>query len=257
MSKKNLPHIPIYVGDWEKDCNVLSLTAEAAWFRIVLKMWTKGKQSTIKMPSKSLQNLWRCSLQEINEILDELVFNEICEMQRLDGFIEFTCRRFQKENQISEIRSQARKTGYLKNKTESNNQQKEIKNPQNADNDNDNDIDNDINYDNDIQNNVEIQPTFDEFWDLYDNKKGKVIAQRMWQKLPHSDKLKIMEFIPLYKKHQPNEKFRRQAQGFFSNRIWEDEGYSKPINNQNGTTQTNGSDRSHLKQRIAEKLQSR
>ena len=141
MSKKNLPHIPIYVGDWEKDCNVLSLTAEAAWFRIVLKMWTKGKQSTIKMPTKSLQNLWRCSLQELKEILDELVFNEICDMQTTEGFVEFTCRRFQKENEISEIRSQARKTGYLKNKTESNNQQNENKNLQNADNDIDNDND--------------------------------------------------------------------------------------------------------------------
>ena len=59
MTKKNLPNIPLYIGDWEKDCNVLSLESEAAWLRIVFKMFTNGKQSTYKLPTKGLQNLCR------------------------------------------------------------------------------------------------------------------------------------------------------------------------------------------------------
>lgn len=109
-NKKNLPNIPIYIGDWERDCNVLSLEAEAAWMRIVFKLWTKGKQNSIKLPTKSLQNLWRCSGEKINEILDELVFNEIAEITVDDRFVEFTCRRFVKENKLSEIRSNAGKS---------------------------------------------------------------------------------------------------------------------------------------------------
>ena len=42
MTKKNLPHIPLYVGDWKKDCNVLSLSAEAAWLNIIFILHTKG-----------------------------------------------------------------------------------------------------------------------------------------------------------------------------------------------------------------------
>lgn len=107
MAKKNLPNIPIYVGDWERDCNVLSLKAEAAWLRIIFKMWLKGKQSVYKLPTKSLQNLWRVSSEEMHEIIEELKFNEICEILEKEGFVEFKSRRFQKENELSEKRSKA------------------------------------------------------------------------------------------------------------------------------------------------------
>lgn len=142
MNKKNLPHIPLYIGDWEKDCNVLSLESEAAWLRILFKMFSKGKQSTIKMPTKSLQNLWRCSAEKTQEILADLKYNEICEIQQEQGFVEFTSRRFKRENELSQIRSEARKSGYDKNKSQSNANQNKNKKPQNADIDNDNNNDN-------------------------------------------------------------------------------------------------------------------
>jgi len=138
MSKKNLPNIPIYIGDWEKDCNVLSLEAEAAWLRIVFKLWTKGKQNSIKIPSKSLQNLWKCSADKIQEILDELIYNEIADIKQQQGFVEFTCRRFEKENELSKIRSNARKGVNSNDKTPSKPNQKSNKSEQNSDYDNDN-----------------------------------------------------------------------------------------------------------------------
>ena len=85
----------------------MSLESEAAWLRIVFKMFTNGKQSTYKLPTKGLQNLWRVSEEKANEIIEELMDYNICEIQ-IDGrFIEFTCRRFEKENEISEIRKEA------------------------------------------------------------------------------------------------------------------------------------------------------
>lgn len=107
MSKKNLPNIPLYIGDWEKDCNVLSLRAEAAWLRIIFKMFTNGKQSTYKLPTNGLQNLWKVSITEVNEILQELIDFDICEINTYGRFTEFTCRRFKKENDISEVRKGA------------------------------------------------------------------------------------------------------------------------------------------------------
>lgn len=136
MSKKNLPNIPIYIGDWERDCNVLDLASEAAWMRIVFKLWTKGKQNTIKIPTKSLQNLWRCDKNTMLEIIDDLIFNEICEISIEERFIEFTCRRFVKENKISEVRSEAAKGKSKSSKRETKAKQTISKIEQNSENEN-------------------------------------------------------------------------------------------------------------------------
>lgn len=133
MAKKNLPNIPIYIGDWERDCNVLSLEAEAAWMRIVFKLWTNGKQNTSKMPAKSLQNLWRCGPDKVNEILDELKYNDICEIHINGAFVEFTCRRFVRENEISEIRREAAKGKREAAKFKQKQSKNEAKQVQNAD----------------------------------------------------------------------------------------------------------------------------
>jgi len=165
MAKKNLPNIPIYIGDWERDCNVLSLESEAAWMRIVFKLWTKGKQNAIKIPTKSLQNLWRCSAEKMREILDDLIYNEIGEITESQGFIEFSCRRFVKENEISKIRSEASKSNQNANKTSTKAKQKLNKKTQNTD----------IDYENESDNKScsEI-PTLKEFLEYAKSKKAQV-----------------------------------------------------------------------------------
>ena len=80
--------------------------------RIVFKLWQKGKQNSIKMPAKSLQNLWRYDQNKMNEILDDLIFNDICDIEVDDRFIEFTCRHFVRENGLYEIRCKSRKSAY-------------------------------------------------------------------------------------------------------------------------------------------------
>lgn len=135
MSKKNLPNIPLYIGDWEKDCNVLSVEAEGAWLRVVFKLWTKGKQNSIKMPAKSLQNLWRCSPEKMQEILDELIFNDIANINESGGFIVFECRRYVRENSLSDVRSKAAKGKQTSSKNKA-------KSKQITDIDNENEIDN-------------------------------------------------------------------------------------------------------------------
>lgn len=112
MSKKNLPNIPIYIGDWERDCNILTLESEMAWMKIIFKMHLSGKQSIYKISTKSLQILWKSSSEKVFEILDELRFNEICGIKEVQGGYEFMCRRIKRENEISEIRSDAVSTRY-------------------------------------------------------------------------------------------------------------------------------------------------
>lgn len=141
-NKKNLPNIPIYIGDWQKDCAALSMEAQGGWLQIVFKLWTNGKQNTCKIPAKGLQILWRCSKEKMHEILDELIFNNIADISINKGFVEFTCRRFVKENELSEIRSGAAKSKNNKAKRKQNVSKTNTKVVQITDNDNENKIDN-------------------------------------------------------------------------------------------------------------------
>jgi len=229
MIKKNLPYIDLYVGDWIKDCSILSCEAEGAWLRIVMKLHSKGKQSAIKIPSKSLQNLWSVNEDKMNLILKELEFNEICDISYHTGFIEFTSRRYLKENKISEIRSKARKSGYDKKKDYTNDLQIKNKNLQNTDNDNDIDIDNDIVNDIDI----EIIPTFFDFWNLYDYKIGKEKTRKVWNKTPQKERELIMVHVPLYKNSTSDKKYRKHPATYLNQKSWYDEIIN---NNKNETT---------------------
>ncbi|WP_417351328.1 hypothetical protein [Flavobacterium alkalisoli] len=142
MSKKNLPHIQLYIGDWERDCNVLSLEAEMAWMKIVFKMHLSGKEPVYKTSAKGLQILWKCSPQKVQEIIAELDINQICGIQSLADGYEFKSRRLEKENTTSKTRSEAAKKRYIKDQKDTNPTSKTpAKVLQNTDIDNDNDID--------------------------------------------------------------------------------------------------------------------
>lgn len=138
MAKKNLPNIPLYIGDWLKDCNGLSMQAQGAWLQIVFKLWTNGKQNSCKMRAKALQNLWKCGKTEMLEILLELKEQDICPIAEIieDGVVyyEITSRRFVKENKISEVRSEAAKSSKPKAKNKQNVSKNKAKQQQITDN---------------------------------------------------------------------------------------------------------------------------
>lgn len=136
MAKKNLPYLPLYTGDWIKDCNVLSLEAEAAWLRIIFKMFNSGKQSTYKVPTKALQNLWRVSEEKVLCIIEELQDNDICGIEQEDRYITFTSRRYEKENRISEIRKEAVSMRQDRNKNDANTYTNDLQNAYKTDTNN-------------------------------------------------------------------------------------------------------------------------
>lgn len=133
MAKKNLPYLPLYTGDWIKDCNVLSLEAEAAWLRIIFKMFNGGKQSVYKVSTKALQNLWRVSDEKVFCIIEELQDNDICGIEQDDRYITFTSRRYEKENRISEIRKEAVSKRQDRNKSDTNTPTNDLQNAYKSD----------------------------------------------------------------------------------------------------------------------------
>lgn len=237
-NKKKLPYIPLYTGDWEKDCNVLSLEAEAAWLRIIFKMFNNAKQSSYKISTKALQNLWRVPEDKMVSIIHELEDNEICGIAREERFFIFTSRRYERENAISEIRRKA----VSKRKDRTNDIQTSYK----TDTKNIQNTENEIEYENEYKDDNVLKEKggmgekddadvitpevdedvylFDNFWDDYDKKVGsKEKLRKKWNKLSDTNKLKIKDHIPLYKKSQPDKKYRKNPETYLNNKSWNDE----------------------------------
>lgn len=101
------PYIPLYIGDWEQDTNMLSLEAEGGWLKIIFKMFKDNKSGIYKTSTKALQNLWRKSPAEIQEIIKELLDANVCIIDSCDDGYVFTNRRMKKASEISNIRSKA------------------------------------------------------------------------------------------------------------------------------------------------------
>ena len=66
--------------------------------------------------------------------------------------------------------------------------------------------------------------TFEEFWNDYDKKVGsKEKLRKKWENLSNANKLKINEHMPLYKKSQPDKKYRKNPETYLNNESWNDE----------------------------------
>lgn len=106
------PYIPLYIGDWEKDTNMLSLEAEAGWLKIIFKMFQNGKTGVYKISTKALQNLWRKSSEEVKEIIQELLDANVCGIDSNGKEYVFKNRRMVRQYDISVKRSNAVQTRY-------------------------------------------------------------------------------------------------------------------------------------------------
>lgn len=79
---------------------------------------------------------------------------------------------------------------------------------------------------------TQLWPTFEDFWLEYDKKVGdRERITNKWNKLKATDKEAIMNYLPEYKKAQPDKKFRKNPETFLNNKTWNDELiYSTPNN---------------------------
>lgn len=64
---------------------------------------------------------------------------------------------------------------------------------------------------------------FDEFWELYDKKVDKDKALKKWIALTQLERDSAMRHIPLYKKSQPEKRFRKDPCTYINNKSWENE----------------------------------
>lgn len=66
-------------------------------------------------------------------------------------------------------------------------------------------------------------PSFEQFWNLYDKKVGRPKCEKLWKKLSTKEKHNCLSYIPLYKLAQPDKQFRKNPETFLRNKSWYDE----------------------------------
>ena len=85
-----------------------------------------------------------------------------------------------------------------------------------------------INVNVDVDINKDFNVSFEEFWNLYDKKRGdKNKLRKKWESLKDSDREAIMNYLPKYIQSTPDKQYRKDPQTFLNNRSWEDEIISK------------------------------
>jgi len=71
---------------------------------------------------------------------------------------------------------------------------------------------------------------FEILWELYDKKIGnKEKLKKKWDKLSQTEKEDVFIYIPKYKKHNPEKKYRKNLETFLNNKSWNDEIIKKSV----------------------------
>ena len=68
-----------------------------------------------------------------------------------------------------------------------------------------------------------INIPFTTFWDLYKKKVGKPKSEKLWQSLTDNERVKAIEHIPKYIALNPDPRYRKNPEGYLSNKRFEDE----------------------------------
>ena len=102
-------------------------------------------------------------------------------------------------------------------------------NAKHADNDNDNDNDKDNDEEKETIKKTNTIYSFDEFWETYNKKTGRVNCERIYARLKDKDYAKIKETLPIYLERlkDKDKKFQMNPQTYLNGKYWEDEIYQE------------------------------
>ena len=111
-------------------------------------------------------------------------------------------------------------------------------------------LENEIEIENVNEIEVEIYPSFSDFWESYNKKTGKPESIKLWNKLNQTDKEEIIEYLPEYIESTPEKRFRKNPATFLNNQSWTDE----ITNLSNDTIKKDSKYTDSFKRKIAQKI---
>lgn len=214
---KELPYFQFEPQEYlSGDVAFCSLAAQGLFNHIVSHYWTRSCRLTKK------QILKRHNYPELlNELIDDEIIKFDEETDEISIF--FLDEQFEKISSKQAVNRENGKKGGRPKKPKKNPTVNPIKSESKGIRE-DNIIEDNI-----IEDNISFIETVDEFdfeifWDLYDKKVGdKEKIKKKYEKLSDNIKGKIFKHIELYKKSQPDKKFRKNPETYINQKSWNDE----------------------------------
>ena len=66
-------------------------------------------------------------------------------------------------------------------------------------------------------------PSFDDFYDLYEKKRGRPNAEKFWNKLTQKEKEECMAAVPAYVASTPDKTYRKDPERYLRHKAFQDE----------------------------------
>lgn len=79
-----------------------------------------------------------------------------------------------------------------------------------------------------METTTDIWPTHEDFWLLYDKKRGKAASEKWWAKLTQKEKEDCMAAIPDYIAANPNKVYRKDPERYLRHKAFYDEVIALP-----------------------------
>lgn len=112
MGRVKLWYIPLEIGAWEQDVNMISLEAEGALLKIIFKLWKSEDKGRQKFALPAMALMLKKSPDEVIKILQELKENSVLNIDfGEDNAVTIESRRIAREAEISRQNSQNGKAG--------------------------------------------------------------------------------------------------------------------------------------------------
>lgn len=143
--KPKQPYIPLYIGDWERDTNCLSVGGEFALLKLTFKLFNAEKKGQFIANYRTLSILFKSNLDETKAFFNELIENNILDIEEIEpNKFCIKSRRMIREGNISTIKSEAGLQGGRGNKSKRKAKAKQTESKSKAKVKQNPDIDNDI-----------------------------------------------------------------------------------------------------------------
>ena len=224
-------YFPLHIKDFSNASRHLSDDEELIHFRALT--WYYSNKKPLPLNKTKIYRLLRATTKKMKIAVDSVLEDFFTEEE--DGFHQRRCDReiaFYHSKQATAVKAgkasaEARRKIDVSKTTVNPNDNRHLTVVEHVDENKVNECSTDvqptINHQPSTKNHS-INISFNEFWNLYDKKVGdKNKIEVKWIKLNDSERIAIMQHIPLYKDAQPDKQYRKNPESYLNNRSWNDE----------------------------------
>ncbi|MDD3165294.1 MAG: hypothetical protein PHS97_05505 [Oscillospiraceae bacterium] len=225
----NMPYDKWFWSDWFASTAILSIEAKGIWHELLGRMYLDDRTYFVEGTAEELSRMVGCSEHQFETSISEINRRNVADVtfgyNNVTGLFRIECRRYKKaylerkRASIGMAKTRADRKCYSA-----------VTSP--SDLNHNPEPESDININNTLslfdgnENDVKEKTTvfsFEDFWTAYGKKVEKVKCERIYEKIPESDRAVIRERVSPYVASTPDLKFRKNPQTWLNGKCWNDE----------------------------------